>query len=137
MKTTNEDNNNNLNENKTLKIKNFGLNNKIHIENGSLLKTNAESIVNSTSPNLDLDCGTLSKLILNEAGLSILNECKIIYPSGIRPSEVAVTSAGYLSKFKNIFHVTFTQFKDFDSCCQVCLFFNILILIFFLFLNLR
>jgi hypothetical protein len=134
MRTTNEDNNNNLNENKTLKIKNFGSNNKIHIENGSLLKTNAESIVNSTSPNLDLDCGTLSKLILNEAGLSILNECKIIYPNGIKPSEVAVTSAGYLSKFKNIFHVTFTQLQDVDSCGQVSLFFNILI--FSIFLNL-
>lgn len=120
----NEDNNHNknLNENKILKIKNLGSNNKIHLEIGSLLKTNVESIVNSTSPNLELNSGNLSKQILNEAGLIILNECKVNYPSGIKSSEVAVTSAGLLSKFRNIFHVTFNPFKDVDSCIQVCLF---------------
>jgi len=129
-RTMNEDNNNNnknLNENKILKIKNLNSNNKIHLEIGSLLKTNVESIVNSTSKNLELNRGNLSKQILNEAGLSLLNECEINYPSGIKSSEVAVTSAGLLSKFRNIFHVTFTPFKDVDSCIQICLFFCFLI----------
>jgi hypothetical protein len=94
--------------------------NKICLENGSLLKTNARTIVNSTLPDLSLNCGALSKVILNSCGSIILDECKRSYPNGIKPSEVAITSAGLLSKFSNIFHVTFTQFQDFNSCSQVC-----------------
>jgi hypothetical protein len=95
--------------------------NKICLENGSLLKTNAGTIVNSTSPDLSLNCGALSKLILNSCGLTILDECRRFYPNGIKVNEVAVTSAGVLSKFSNIFHVTLTQFQDVNSCSQVCL----------------
>ena len=73
----------------------------------------ADVIVNTTSPNLMLNCGILSKRILKSAGDEIQSECKNYYPNGIDSQEVAITSAGKISQlFMYIFHITSNYFES-------------------------
>lgn len=79
----------------------------------------ADVIVNSTQPNLDLVCGSLSKSILKAAGYQILTECRNKYPNGITSNDIAITSGGSLTNSKFIFHTTSTIYVDNISCAQV------------------
>lgn len=67
-----------------------------------------------------MDCGTLSKAILEAAGNAIQKECQMLYPNGITIEDVAITSSGEMNKsIDTIFHVTATDFKDNISCVIV------------------
>ncbi|XP_061170936.1 uncharacterized protein LOC133180422 [Saccostrea echinata] len=60
-------------------------------------------LVNSTSPELELKAGFVSRKILETAGPEIQNECKKNYKGGIKVGKVAVTK-GYNLKCKFVFH---------------------------------
>lgn len=60
-------------------------------------------IVNSVDKTLNLDTGTLSKVIAAAAGQTVKDECHKNHPSGITEGSVVVTSAGNL-KCKKICH---------------------------------
>ncbi|XP_052247021.1 protein mono-ADP-ribosyltransferase PARP14-like isoform X2 [Dreissena polymorpha] len=72
---------------------------------GSIFQKQADVIVNSTNRDLDMSKGTMSKQLLKEAGQGIQIECQQKYPKGIRHGEIAVTSPGRLTSYKQIFHV--------------------------------
>ena len=63
-------------------------------------------IVNSTSASLNLNWGSLSKLLNGTAGPVVQNECSLRYPNGINFDQIAVTSSGNIKDAKFIFHVT-------------------------------
>ena len=73
--------------------------------------------MNPTNKDLILDEGVISRKILQEAGDMLQIECFANYPNGI-PIQlncgIAVTSAGELKNFKNIFHLTMPPFSNFD-----------------------
>ncbi|CAI9714769.1 Hypothetical predicted protein [Octopus vulgaris] len=77
---------------------------EINLKIGSISNVSVDVIVNSTSKNLQLNNGSISKLILNAAGPEIQNECNQKYPRGISTSEIAVTK-GYNLNCKNVFHL--------------------------------
>jgi hypothetical protein len=96
--------------------------NNINIEvvKGELVKEQVDVIVNSTSPDLQLQRGLLSKAILKAGGKRIQDECDRNYPDGIKVGDVAVTTAGHM-QCSNIYHISI---KHFDSksprfCLQV------------------
>ena len=63
--------------------------------------------MNTTSADLQLSNGTVSKIILIHAGQEIQDECAKKYPNGITKNEIAVTGSGKLfelSKIKHVFH---------------------------------
>ncbi|XP_048739705.2 protein mono-ADP-ribosyltransferase PARP15-like isoform X2 [Ostrea edulis] len=62
-----------------------------------------DMIVNSVDKTLNLDTGTLSKVIAAAAGQTVKDECHKNHPSGITEGSVVVTSAGNL-KCKKICH---------------------------------
>ncbi len=72
----------------------------------------AEVIVNSTASDLSLNCGTVSKLIYERAGVEILDECKQNHPNGIKPGEIAITSAGKFDYVKYLFHVNCLPYSN-------------------------
>ena len=90
----------------------------IEVVKGELAKQQVNVIVNSTSSDLQLQRGALSKAILKAGGRNIQVECEQNYPDGIKVGEVAVSSAGKLLCSK-IFHIAI---KHFDSKSpRVCL----------------
>ena len=72
-------------------------------DNVFLANTQADILVNTTSPDLILTNGTVSKTILERAGSEIQNECATRFPGGIQWGDVAVTQ-GYNLKCSNVFH---------------------------------
>ncbi|XP_052261029.1 protein mono-ADP-ribosyltransferase PARP14-like isoform X2 [Dreissena polymorpha] len=60
-------------------------------------------IVNTTSRNLDLNNGTVSKTILRQAGHEIQDDLKQMFPTGISEGQVAITK-GYKLKCSNVIH---------------------------------
>ena len=80
--------------------------------------------MNSTQPNLDLNCGALSKAILKAAGFGIQDECNFKYPNGITVTDVAITSGGDLEYVDNIFHVTSNDYTNDVICVLVNILFN-------------
>lgn len=111
----------NTNGNKILRSFNVDTN-WVCLEVGSIIDTEANIIVNSTSSSLNLNCGVLSKLLLKHAGYGIQQECTQAYPNGIQVGEIAVTSAGNLNQIINIFHITLSHYKDEQSCSKVTFF---------------
>ncbi|XP_041369437.1 protein mono-ADP-ribosyltransferase PARP15-like [Gigantopelta aegis] len=75
---------------------------------GNIANQNADVLVNSTIPSLDLTSGPVTKAILAAAGPGIQQECQTNYPNGIKSWEVAVTSGGQL-KCKQIYHTTLVK----------------------------
>jgi O-acetyl-ADP-ribose deacetylase (regulator of RNase III) len=92
---------------------------KICLEIGCITTTHADIIVNSTSRDLQLNCGSLSKVILHAAGNTIQQEAHLMYPNGIKVDQVAMTQAGLLKRVKFIFHTTSPHFVDNATCSQV------------------
>ena len=82
---------------------------RIIIEVGNILdtKNKVNAIVNTTSSNLDLKNGTVSKLIFQKAGQSIQNELSANYKNVLtRTKVVAVSSSGNIKNIKNIFFIS-------------------------------
>ena len=61
-------------------------------------------IVNTTSPELSLNTGGVSKGLLNVAGEGLQKECNSKYPNGIKYGDIAVT-AGSKLQCKEVYHV--------------------------------
>ena len=71
----------------------------------------ADVIVNSADPELNLRKGRASKALLDAAGETIQDECNTGYPFGIESGEVAVTGSGNL-KCRAIYHVTLPKWNN-------------------------
>ncbi|CAI9714773.1 Hypothetical predicted protein [Octopus vulgaris] len=84
---------------------------KINLMPGSISNASVDVIVNSSNEELQLDKGSISKLILNTAGPEIQNECYQKYPQGISTSKIAVTK-GYNLKCKNVFHLALPPWDE-------------------------
>ena len=82
----------------------------------SLFKANliyvsqVDVIVNSTSADLQLDKGALSKALSHAGGGQIQQACSHNYPNGITVGDVAVTTGGKL-KCKEVFHIALKQYR--------------------------
>ena len=100
------------------------------MEIGCITATAADIIVNSTSSSLHLKCGSLSKLILKAAGVTVQQEALLLHPNGIKADEIAITQAGVLKLVRFIFHTTSPHYADEATCTQVIInfFFDKLIL---------
>ncbi|XP_041369508.1 protein mono-ADP-ribosyltransferase PARP14-like [Gigantopelta aegis] len=83
----------------------------IQLVKGEIAKEQADIIVNSTSNNLDLKNGAVSKSILTAAGDSLQKECRRNYSKGIQPGEIAVTSGGNLN-CKKVFHTCLPNWSN-------------------------
>ncbi|XP_052261005.1 protein mono-ADP-ribosyltransferase PARP14-like isoform X1 [Dreissena polymorpha] len=75
----------------------------VAVQKAEIAKHNIPVIVNTTSRNLDLNNGAVSKTILKQAGPEIQNELKQAYPNGISEGQVAVTK-GHKLKCTNVVH---------------------------------
>ena len=64
------------------------------MEDPLLIVYQVDVIVNSTNKDLDLSVGVVATQLLNAAGQDLQEECRTKYPDGIKPGQVAVTSAG-------------------------------------------
>lgn len=62
-----------------------------------------DAIVNTTSLNLDLDSGKVSRSILRKAGRGIQDQLRNFHPKGIAPGEVAVTR-GFSLDCRFVYH---------------------------------
>ena len=85
----------------------------------------SDVIVNSTSKDLNLNTGILSKSIFESAGPQILNECKLKYPNGIDSSKIAVTTAGKIKDVKYLYHVAPPNYSsDYDESDLVYIYYK-------------
>ncbi|XP_071133739.1 protein mono-ADP-ribosyltransferase PARP14-like [Mytilus edulis] len=75
----------------------------VRVVKGQLAQQKVDVIVNSTSRDLNLGGGMLSKSVLKAGGQGLQNECTQNYPNGIKEGEVAITTGGKLS-CKNVLH---------------------------------
>ncbi|XP_053407521.1 protein mono-ADP-ribosyltransferase PARP14-like [Mercenaria mercenaria] len=101
----------------------------IEVVKGELAKERVDVIVNSTSPDLQLQRGALSNALLKAGGSKIQQECNQKYQDGIEVGDVAVTTAGKL-KCSKIYHITMKHFdhrnprvclKGLNECVTACL----------------
>lgn len=74
------------------------------------IQLQADVLVNSTSQQLILRHGRISKHILKEAGKELQEECSQKYPNGLCFGEVAVTQ-GYNLQCKQVYHVSMPPWK--------------------------
>ncbi|XP_052226217.1 protein mono-ADP-ribosyltransferase PARP14-like isoform X1 [Dreissena polymorpha] len=99
----------------------------VAVQKAEIAKHNIPVIVNTTSRNLDLNNGAVSKTILKQAGPEIQNELKQSYPNGIGEGQVAVTK-GHKLKCTNVVHgavsnwdgqkKTIDELKSFVNLCM-------------------
>ncbi|KAH3812354.1 hypothetical protein DPMN_140784, partial [Dreissena polymorpha] len=99
----------------------------VSVQKAEIAKHNISVIVNTTSRNLDLNKGAVSKTILKQAGPEIQNELKCNYPNGISKGQVAVTK-GYKLKCSIVVHgsvsnwdgqnKTIDELKTFVNLCM-------------------
>ena len=66
--------------------------------------------MNSTTPNLNLASGPVTKAIVKVAGDSIQLECATKYPDGITAGQIAITGGGNLS-CSHIYHTTLNKWS--------------------------
>lgn len=86
----------------------------IIIEIGTILdtKNKVDAIVNTTSSDLNLQNGTVSKLIFQKAGQAIQDELLESTKGGLSNKNlVAVSSGGNLKNLKNIFHIALGDYE--------------------------
>ena len=88
--------------------------NYVKIHKGSITDEilKVDAIVNSTSKNLELNNGQLSRAIFNAAGEQIQNELTKNYPDGIEYNQVAVSTNGKLKDKKFIFHCSISDWNQ-------------------------
>ncbi len=87
---------------------------RIIIEVGNILdtKNKVDAIVNTTRSNLELNNGSVSKLILQKAGQNIQDELTENYKKGLSENRlVAVSSGGNIKSLKNIFHIALSDYE--------------------------
>jgi O-acetyl-ADP-ribose deacetylase (regulator of RNase III) len=86
----------------------------IEIKIGSILDNfNVDVIVNTTSDDLNLKNGAVSKLILQKAGDVIQQDLNKNYPKGLEnnASKVAISTSGNIRNLKRIFHISLKSFE--------------------------
>ncbi|XP_067656555.1 protein mono-ADP-ribosyltransferase PARP14-like isoform X2 [Haliotis asinina] len=76
---------------------------KVTIVRGEIAKRKVDALINSTSNNLHLNNGAVSRSILKAAGKTIQQELLDRYPQGIQTGDVAVSSGGNLGC--RVYHV--------------------------------
>ncbi|KAK7108899.1 hypothetical protein V1264_016555 [Littorina saxatilis] len=76
----------------------------VRIVEGQIAQQTADVIVNSTSVDLKLKNGAVSKSLLTAAGLQLQEECKAKYPTNLLTGQIAVTS-GYGLACKEVYHI--------------------------------
>ena len=90
-----------------------------------LLSVQADVLVNSTNPEMDLQRGAVSCCILAKAGRGLLEECHRKYPEGFSGEDIAVTT-GHRLHAKEIYHLALSAWsptgaKQVGICVtQVC-----------------
>ncbi|XP_029633876.1 protein mono-ADP-ribosyltransferase PARP15 isoform X5 [Octopus sinensis] len=87
---------------------------KIQLSTDSISNASVDVIVNSTNKELQLNCGAISKSILNAAGSQIQYECNQKYPQGISTFKIAITK-GYNLNCKNVFHLALPPWDEYSS----------------------
>ncbi|RMZ97856.1 poly [ADP-ribose] polymerase 14-like isoform X1, partial [Brachionus plicatilis] len=105
------------NQNKELRVLKIG-NSFLKLEVGCIIKTKADVIVSTNSKSLDLGSGVLSKLLIQAAGNSVIDEAKNKYPNGINNNSIAITNAGNISGVKYLFHATLSHFRREKNASQ-------------------
>ena len=70
----------------------------------------ADVMVNTTNPEMDLECGAVSRSILAQAGRALQKECKKKYPKGIKTGDIAVTK-GHGLRVKHVFHLALPDWQ--------------------------
>jgi O-acetyl-ADP-ribose deacetylase (regulator of RNase III) len=94
---------------------------QIVLEVGSVFdpKYKTDAIVITTSPDLNLTNGTVSKQLLTIAGNYVQTQLKQNYPNGLDPSRadrsIAITTGGQLKHLKHIFHVCLQNWNPNDE----------------------
>ncbi|RMZ97855.1 poly [ADP-ribose] polymerase 15-like, partial [Brachionus plicatilis] len=98
------------NQNKVLTVLKIG-NSFLKLEVGCITKTKADVIVSTNSKSLNLGSGVLSKLLIQAAGNSVIDEAKNKNPNGINNNSIAITNAGNISGVKYLFHAALSHFN--------------------------
>lgn len=80
----------------------------------------ADVLVNTTGPDLNLSIGKVSAALLNSVGRKLQQECRTRYPDGITADKIAITS-GFNLLCKKLFHITLPYYIDDKQCIEVCL----------------
>ena len=75
--------------------------------------------MNTTSDDLNLNSGSLSRSILIAAGQPIQEQLDDEYPNLIGYDTVAISGSGNLNNFKKIFHVVCPKLSDKSNCPNV------------------
>ncbi|XP_029633907.1 protein mono-ADP-ribosyltransferase PARP14-like isoform X1 [Octopus sinensis] len=84
---------------------------KIQLIFESISNVYVDVVVNSSNKELQLNRGSVSKLLLKAAGPQIQDECNQKYPQGISTSEIAITK-GHDLKCKNVFHLVLPDWNE-------------------------
>ncbi|KAH3856105.1 hypothetical protein DPMN_098685 [Dreissena polymorpha] len=92
-------------------IKDKGCQTHIVVVADHIERTEADVIVNSTSRQLDLKKGKVSKALLDAAGPQIQKECRARYPNGLGFDTIAVTK-GYELKCQHVLHIALDVFNN-------------------------
>ncbi|XP_041379333.1 uncharacterized protein LOC121391953 [Gigantopelta aegis] len=77
---------------------------RVAIKLGKIAKQQCEVLVNTTTAELDLTNGAVSKSVLDAAGNGIIRECTKTYPEGINIGQIAKTSGGKIKSCSDIYH---------------------------------
>ncbi|XP_078312815.1 protein mono-ADP-ribosyltransferase PARP14-like [Crassostrea virginica] len=85
---------------------------------GQIGETEADVIVNTASPNLNLRQGAVSNSIVNLGGDTIQQECRAEYPNGINYGEIAITKAGKLDCML-VFHGALPQWDNIGNSIKI------------------
>ncbi|XP_072026424.1 protein mono-ADP-ribosyltransferase PARP14-like [Amphiura filiformis] len=83
----------------------------IWVKKGNIAQTQVDIIVNTTSPELNLDCGAVSTAILNAGGQQIQKDCDLLvgrsygnHQKKVPMGQFLLTSAGKMARCKRIYH---------------------------------
>ncbi|XP_067657209.1 protein mono-ADP-ribosyltransferase PARP15-like [Haliotis asinina] len=76
---------------------------KVELVTGSIADQKVDVLVNTTTKDLNLSSGPVSKAILNRAGQGIQQQCRVNCPQGISFGEICETDSGSLT-CKQIYH---------------------------------
>ncbi|XP_060565468.1 uncharacterized protein LOC132724602 isoform X2 [Ruditapes philippinarum] len=89
----------------------------IRVLKQQLDQTEADVLVNTTGPNLDLRVGNVSAALSKAVGPDLQKECKLKFPNGISPGTIAITK-GFNLMCKQLFHITLPYYVDVKQCIE-------------------
>ena len=81
------------------------------MEKDNIKSFQADVLVNTTAPDLNLSIGTVSRSLLNAAGKDMQLEINNKYTSNIEPGDIAVTR-GWKLICKHVIHGVLHDFKE-------------------------